>query len=107
MFDACTKRERMSASKLGAVVALAGAMLVAQALLFDRIVASPMAEALPGISRLTDRVPARGDLPTFGEEIVVTAPYRFRHAAAQARVAPWRHPQAVTIPVNGYCISEP
>jgi hypothetical protein len=107
MFDACTKRERMSASKLGAVVALAGGIFVAQAALFEGVVAGPLAEALPGIAQLTGRVPARGDLPTFGEEIVVTAPYRLRRATAQARVAPWRHPQPATIPVNGYCISEP
>lgn len=107
MFDACTKRERMSAAKLGAVVALAGAVFVAGAVLFDRVIARPIVEAAPGIADLTYRVPARNDLPTFGEEIVVTAPYRMRHASAQARVAPWRHPETASIAVNGYCVFEP
>lgn len=107
MFESCWRTERIGAAKLGAVVALAGAIFVAQAALFERIVARPLAESIPAIADLTYRVPARGDLPTYGEEITVTAPYRIRHATAQARVAPWRHPEAATIPVAGYCVSEP
>lgn len=103
MFESSTRTERVSAARIAAVVALAGAVFVVQAALFERVVARPLAQSMPAIADLTYRVPARDDLPTFGEEIAVTAPHRAHHPTAQARVPPWRDPSPVSMAASGSC----
>ncbi len=96
----------MGIGKLGVVLAVAGAMFSAQAALFVHVIAKPVAHAEKGMLASPARTPSRDDLPTFGEEIVVTAPYRMKRATADARVAPWAKPDPVTLAVNGYCLVE-
>jgi len=106
MFESCTKRERTSVAKLCVVVALAGAIFSAQVALFVGMIGTPLGTAMAGVRTLPSRELTRGDLPDFGEEIVVTAPYRMRRAMSDARVAPWANPEPVTLAVNGYCLVE-
>lgn len=106
MFESCTKKERMGAAKLGLVVALAGVAFAAQAALFVGMIGRPLATAMAGVREIPHRDVTRDDLPDFGEEIVVTAPYRMKRASAEARVTPWKDPDPVSVAVNGYCLLE-
>jgi hypothetical protein len=105
MFDSYTRRERMGAGKVAAVAAVAAAILGAQGALLAWGILLPVTRAIPGIQGLAVHQPARDDLPTFGEAISVTAPYRLKRAVSQARGAPWRSPDPVAIAaLNGYCL---
>lgn len=106
MFESCTKKERMSVAKLGLVVALAGAAFAAQAALFVGMIGQPLAAAMAGVRTLPPRAVTKDDLPDFGEEIVVTAPYRMRLATPAVHVTPWKVPDPVTVALNGYCLME-
>ncbi len=106
MFESCTKRDRVSMAKLGLVVAIAGAAFAAEGALFVGIVGRPLAGAMTAVRTLPPRAVTRDDLPDFGEEIVVTAPYRLRRAVSNAHVAPWKDPEPVALAVNGFCVVE-
>jgi hypothetical protein len=104
MFDSITRNEPVSFRKLGLVAVVAGAVLGAEAAGFVAVVARPLADFIAGVRAPPPRTPARDDLPDFGEEIAVTAPYRVQRATVQARGVPWRNPDPV-IPatLDGYC----
>lgn len=105
MFESCTKRERMGAAKMGLVVGLAAVIASAHAAVFVKMIGDPLATAMAGVRTLPAREPARDDLPDFGEEIAVTAPYRPKRAVSEARGAPWANPDPVTVTaLSGYCV---
>jgi hypothetical protein len=95
----------MSASKLGVVVALAAAVLGAEATLFVKTIGQPLAGAMAGVRTLPAREPARDDLPEAVEEIAVTAPYRVKHPTAAARSVPRADRDAVSVTaLGGHCL---
>ncbi len=107
MFDSVTRKERLGAAKLVVVVAIAGAIFSAQAAFFVEAIGNPLVESVCGMRASPGRVPSRDDLPTFGEDIVITAPYRMRLARTDVRAPPWADPDPVALAFNGYCLLTP